>query len=52
MDEAEHFCSRIAIIDYGKIITKGEPKELIKSCNGCERLEDIFLKLTGRRLRD
>jgi len=52
MDEAEHFCSRIAIIDYGKIITKGEPKTLIEDCNGCDKLEDIFLKLTGRKLRD
>jgi len=52
MDEAEYFCSRIAIIDYGKIITKGEPKTLIEDCNGCNKLEDIFLKLTGRKLRD
>ena len=52
MDEAEHFCNRIAIIDYGKIITKGEPHLLIKECDGCETLEDIFLKLTGRKLRD
>ena len=52
MDEAEHFCSRIAIIDYGKIITKGKPEALIKDCEGCENLESIFLKLTGRKLRD
>jgi ABC-2 type transport system ATP-binding protein len=52
MDEAEHFCSRIAIIDYGKIIAKGKPDKLIEDCNGCEKLEDIFLKLTGRKLRD
>ena len=52
MEEAENFCSRIAIIDYGKIIAKGEPKALINDCNGCEKLEDIFLKLTGRKLRD
>ncbi len=52
MDEAEHFCSRIAIIDYGKIIAKGKPETLIKDCKGCENLESIFLKLTGRKLRD
>ncbi len=52
MDEAEHFCSRIAIIDYGKIIAKGKPETLIKDCEGCENLESIFLKLTGRKLRD
>jgi len=52
MDEAEHFCSRIAIIDYGKIIAKGKPEVLINECVGCENLESIFLKLTGRKLRD
>jgi len=52
MDEAEHFCSRIAIIDYGKIIAKGEPRKLIDDCEECENLESIFLKLTGRKLRD
>lgn len=52
MDEAEHFCSRIAIIDQGKIIAKGVPKEMIKAQDGCTNLEDIFLYLTGRNLRD
>lgn len=52
MDEAEHFCSRIAIIDQGKIIAKGVPKEMIKAQDGCSNLEDIFLYLTGRKLRD
>lgn len=52
LEEAENFCSRIAIIDYGKIITKGEPANLVKNCDGCKNLEDIFLKLTGRKLRD
>jgi ABC-2 type transport system ATP-binding protein len=52
MDEAEHFCTHIAIIDKGKIITKGKPAEMIKKQAGCETLEDIFLHLTGRKLRD
>ncbi|MCF6169789.1 MAG: ABC transporter ATP-binding protein [Bacteroidales bacterium] len=52
MDEAEHFCTRIAIIDQGKIIAKGAPSEMIKLQKGCESLEDIFLHLTGRKLRD
>lgn len=51
MDEAEHFCSRVAIIDYGKIIAEGLPKELIQS-NNCNNLENLFLKLTHRNLRD
>ena len=52
MEEAEHFCSRVAIIDYGKIITEGSPKELIGANTGCKNLEDVFLHLTKRTLRD
>jgi ABC-2 type transport system ATP-binding protein len=52
MEEAEEFCSRIAIIDYGTILTKGSPKELINACNGAKNLEDVFLDLTKRKLRD
>ncbi len=52
MDEAEHFCSEVAIIDYGKIIIEGSPKQLIADNAGCENLESVFLKLTKRKLRD
>lgn len=51
MEEAEHLCSAIAIIDHGEIITSGEPKAVIKE-NGTENLEQLFLKLTGKTLRD
>jgi ABC-2 type transport system ATP-binding protein len=51
MEEAEHFCTRVAIIDYGKIITEGSPAELI-SRNNARNLEDVFLNLTNRKLRD
>ena len=52
MEEAEHFCSRVAIIDYGKIIVEGSPKDLISANTGCKNLEDVFLHLTKRTLRD
>ena len=52
MDEAEHFCTQVAIIDYGKIIIEGSPKQLIASTPGCDNLESVFLKLTKRKLRD
>lgn len=52
MEEAEHFCSRVAIIDHGKIIVEGTPEELITSNIGCSNLEDVFLHLTKRALRD
>jgi ABC-2 type transport system ATP-binding protein len=52
MDEAERFCSHIAIIDMGQIVTEGKPEELIGAYPSCNNLEDIFLLLTGRSLRD
>jgi len=30
MEEAQHLCDEIAIMDYGKIIARGTPEELIK----------------------
>lgn len=52
MDEAEHFCTKVAIIDNGTIIEQGTPAELINRYDGCHNLESVFLKLTKRRLRD
>lgn len=52
MEEAENLCSRVAIIDMGKIITEGKPKELINSKEEYTDLESIFLNITGRALRD
>ncbi|MGQ0829954.1 MAG: ABC transporter ATP-binding protein [Bacteroidota bacterium] len=51
MEEAENFCSDMAIIDNGKIIINGKPKTLIAE-NSAENLEILFLKLTGKKLRD
>ena len=52
MEEAENFCTQVAIIDYGKIITQGSPKELITNTQGSSNLEQVFLNLTNRKLRD
>ncbi|MCW3070991.1 MAG: transporter ATP-binding protein [Bacteroidetes bacterium] len=51
MEEAENLCNEIAVIDHGKIIISGQPKELIKE-QACSNLEELFLKLTGKKLRD
>ena len=51
MEEAENLCSYIAIIDQGSIITQGKPAALIQQYE-CEHLEELFLKLTGKKLRD
>ena len=52
MDEAEKFCTRVAIIDMARIIVEGTPNKLINNYNSCNNLEDIFLEITGRNLRD
>ena len=52
MEEAEHFCTRVSIIDHGKILTEGTPAELIKQNAGSTNLENVFLNLTNRKLRD
>lgn len=51
MEEAENLCSEIAIIDKGEIIIQGEPKQLIREKESLN-LEQLFLKLTGKKLRD
>jgi ABC-2 type transport system ATP-binding protein len=51
MEEAEALCDRVGIIDHGKLITLDSPKELI-SKHGVENLEEVFIKLTGRRIRE
>ena len=52
MEEAELICDRVAIIDEGQSIALGTPTDLIQKTDGCKNLEDLFLKLTGKRLRD
>jgi ABC-2 type transport system ATP-binding protein len=34
MDEAEKLCDRVAIVDYGKVIALGSPRELISNLGG------------------
>ncbi len=51
MEEAEELCDRVGIIDHGKLIALGTPKELI-SKNQVNNLEELFLKLTGRKIRE
>jgi len=51
MEEAEELCGRVGIIDHGKLIALGSPKELMKE-NDAKDLEDVFIKLTGRRIRE
>jgi ABC-2 type transport system ATP-binding protein len=51
MEEAEELCDRVGIIDHGKLITLGTPKELIAK-NKVKNLEEVFIQLTGRNMRE
>ncbi len=52
MEEAEKLCTRVAIIDSGKIIAIGNPKILLEENPEFKNLENLFLGLTGKDLRD
>jgi ABC-2 type transport system ATP-binding protein len=58
MDEAETLCDRVAIIDHGRVMAIGTPADLIAALAAPQvvvrhgTLEDVFMSLTGRHLRD
>lgn len=62
LEEAEMLCDRVAIMDAGKIIALDTPKALVKDLLGRgfkkqqhveqANLEDVFIDLTGKALRD
>ncbi len=48
MEEAERLCDRVAIMDFGRMVTIDSPSQLMGLHGG--NLEDVYLKLTGRAL--
>ena len=62
MEEAQNLCDRVAIMDNGKIVALDTPDQLIKQllARGFKpyttippaTLEDVFIDLTGKTLRD
>jgi len=62
MEEAQAVCERVAIMDHGRVLTLDSPRGLIEAhrndprvrevAHGEITLEDVFIGLTGRELRD
>ncbi|MEI7726312.1 MAG: ABC transporter ATP-binding protein [Bacteroidota bacterium] len=52
MEEAEHLCTRVAIIDRGNIIALDNPKDLLAAHPEFKNLENVFIHLTGKDMRD
>ena len=51
IEEAEMLCDRVGIIDHGRLIALGAPADLIEQ-NGKKDLEEVFIHLTGRSIRE
>ncbi len=55
MEEVEAICTKIAIMDNGKVIATGNSEELKKMVTddtASITLEEVFLTMTGKKLRD
>ena len=48
MLEVEYLCDRIALINDGKVIKEGTPKEIISEM-GVRNLEEAFIKIVNQR---
>jgi ABC-2 type transport system ATP-binding protein len=51
MEEAQELCDRIGIIDHGKLIALGTPKQFMDKFQA-KNLEEVFMELTGRKIRE
>ncbi|GAA0966285.1 ATP-binding cassette domain-containing protein [Acrocarpospora macrocephala] len=52
LDEADALCDRVLIIDHGRIVTEGTPAQLKAGIGPDATLDDVFLTVTGRELRE
>jgi len=51
IEEAQSLSDRVGIIDYGELVALGTPEELMEK-HGAKDLEEVFLKITGRRIAE
>jgi ABC-2 type transport system ATP-binding protein len=52
MEEVSQLCQRVVVIDEGREVVSGTVDSLLAAHPECDHLEDLFLKLTGKHLRD
>ncbi len=52
LSEAENFCTKIAIIEQGEIFAFDTPKNLINNNAPASSIEEVFISITGKQLRD
>ena len=54
LEEAERLCERVVILDQGRVLVEGTPRELRErhGAEGARSLEDVFLRLTGKSFDD
>jgi ABC-2 type transport system ATP-binding protein len=51
IEEAQALSDRVGIIDYGELVALGTPEELMEK-HEAKDLEEVFLKITGRRIAE
>ncbi len=51
IEEAEKLSDRVGVIDNGKLIELGTPRELMEK-HEAKNLEEVFLNITGRRISE
>jgi len=49
MEEIEHLCDRVVLVDHGRVVAAGTPAGIVESA-GATDLDDAFVALTGRDL--
>jgi ABC-2 type transport system ATP-binding protein len=52
LEEAERICTHLGIIDEGKLLLSGTKSAVMEKHPECQNLEQLFLKLTGKNIRD
>ncbi len=52
MEEAQNLCTKVGFIDGGKLVLEGTPDDIIKNNPECGNLENVYIKITGKSLRN